>query len=413
MLNGEVINVVHLHVLYSKYKTGIDRYLEMYTQGLNGTDEYQKIHSHTIFFTDDKEILFPRINVNKHGEITALIPFPQNDVLLFKSSFWKNGYEKVVINLLKPYLKDKLNLIYQCHNLFLTDLAKELRTKLEGKMIIHLHCIPWKFKSSNNSLIFNRLYGLYQNQEYKTFKVEEEGNINYNDADKIICLSQAAKDYLLNIQQVKGHKIEIVPNGLQVQTVMIKQKRRKKNTILYVGKVSKDKGIYEFLDSLLEVQRRGYHFQLVIAGTCSPIVWKKIQSKYSSIDIRYLGQVTFDVLRGLYSTCTIGVIPSLHEQCSYVALEMAFFGLPMIVSKVDALAEMFEHEKTALFVPYVFDPDFGLSANKSVFANNIIKLLKNGDLRGKLSENARLLYEQKFDLNIMMKQMYTVYQQLI
>ena len=91
MLNGEVINVVHLHVLYSKYKTGIDRYLEMYTQGLNGTDEYQKIHSHTIFFTDDKEILFPRINVNKHGEITALIPFPQNDVLLFKSSFWKNG----------------------------------------------------------------------------------------------------------------------------------------------------------------------------------------------------------------------------------------------------------------------------------------------------------------------------------
>ena len=41
MLNGEVINIVHLHVLYSKYKTGIDRYLEMYTQGLNGTDEYQ------------------------------------------------------------------------------------------------------------------------------------------------------------------------------------------------------------------------------------------------------------------------------------------------------------------------------------------------------------------------------------
>ena len=413
MLNDGVINIVHLHVLYSGYKTGIDRYLEMYAQGVNGMNEYRKIHVHSVFFTDDKKILFPRINMSENGEIIAIVPFPQNDVLLFKSSFWKNGYEKVVINLLQPYLRNKLNLIYQCHNLFLTDLAKELKAKLEGKIIIHLHCIPWKFKSLNNILMFNKLYNLYQNKEYEAFGIEENGKINYNDADKIICLSQAAKDYLLNVQKIEGHKIEIIPNGLQVRTGVMKRKLRRKNTILYVGKVSKDKGIFELLESLLEVQRLGFCFKLVIAGTCSPIVWKKIQLKYSSIDIEYLGQVTFDVLQELYSTCVMGVIPSLHEQCSYVALEMACFGMPMIVAEVDALAEMFEHGKTALLVPYIFDLDFGLSANRDVFVGNVIKLLKNQKLRTRLSENVRLLYEQRFGLDAMMKQMFTVYQQLI
>ena len=73
-----------------------------------------------------------------------------------------------------------------------------------------------------------------------------------------------------------------------------------------------------------------------------------------------LGVVSFNELKKLYSESTIGIIPSLHEQCSYVAIEMSMFGLPIIVSDVDALSEMFEDEINALKIPLLFDEDFGL-----------------------------------------------------
>ena len=115
----------------------------------------------------------------------------------------------------------------------------------------------------------------------------------------------------------------------------------------------------------------------------------------------------------LYTTNTIGVIPSLHEQCSYVAIEMSMFGMPMIVSDVDALSEMFEDEVNALRIPLVFDEDFGLELDEEKLADAIIRLIDDEALRLKLSTNAIKNYQERFTLEKMIENTINVYEQLI
>ena len=115
----------------------------------------------------------------------------------------------------------------------------------------------------------------------------------------------------------------------------------------------------------------------------------------------------------MYACCSLGIVPSLHEQCSYVAIEMSMFGMPMIVSDVDALSEMFEDEVNALKIPLVFDEDFGLELDEEKLTDAIIRLIDDKVLRQKLSENAIKNYREKFTLDNMIENTINVYEQLI
>ena len=138
-----------------------------------------------------------------------------------------------------------------------------------------------------------------------------------------------------------------------------------------------------------------------------------IRKAYKQLKIDILGTVSFNELKELYTTNTIGVIPSLHEQCSYVAIEMSMFGMPMIVSDVDALSEMFEDEVNALRIPLVFDEDFGLELDEEKLADAIIRLIDDEALRLKLSTNAIKNYQEGFTLEKMIENTINVYEQLI
>jgi glycosyltransferase involved in cell wall biosynthesis len=404
------MNVVNIHIINHCYHTGVDRYLDMFRQGIAANREYDCLRIHSIYLTDDPKTIFLQINPNEKGEISAVIPLPRNSKLLFTDVFWKNKYINVVISIIKPYLKDIDNPVFHCHNLFLSNFALALRAEFGGKTVLHLHCLPWKFFSDNNDQLFNRLYQLYENGDYTTFKNKEGSKVNYGEHDRIICLSKSSKNYLVNIHAIDDKKIHTVLNGL------VRNETARMNgeniEILYAGKVSRDKGIFELLNAVNAVNRKGYALKLKIAGSYLTETMLSIRGKYPDIDVEFLGQIKYGELVNLYATCTMGIIPSLHEQCSYVALEMAMFGVPMIVSDVDALGEMFEDGKTALLVPMRFDPDFGLSADTEKFADNIVRLIADGDLRESLSRNVRNLYGEKFTLEKMMEQTVKIYREL-
>jgi glycosyltransferase involved in cell wall biosynthesis len=385
----------------------------MYGKGIAAKPEYDYIKIHSIYLTDDPKILFPKIDVNERGEVSAVISFPSDRKLLFTDVFWKNKYVKVVAEILTLYLKNMENPVFTYHNLFLPEMAIELKNCFGGKIITHLHCLPWKFDSGNNTQKFNKLYQLYSEKKYEDFKKLEASKVDYSTSNRIICLSESAKDYLINIHHIDRSKIRLVRNGLRIQNAVKEMQRLlTPPEILYAGKISKDKGVYEMLEALKLVKRRGYDFKLKLAGTVLNHEINRIKTKYREMDVEILGEIPFEELQQRYAACTIGIIPSLHEQCSYVALEMAMFGVPMIVSDVDALGEIFERGKTAILVPMVFDPDFGLNADTEKFADHIIRLITDGDLREKLSRNVRKLYEEEYTSEKMIENTVKIYREL-
>lgn len=88
------------------------------------------------------------------------------------------------------------------------------------------------------------------------------------------------------------------------------------------------------------------------------------------------------------------------------------FGVPMVVSEVDALKEMFKDKETALLVPLLFDPDLGIDFDKNIFIHSIIELIENEDLRKYLGRNAKKAYSERFSLNVMMKCTVDIYRQM-
>ena len=141
------INIVHLHVRHKRYHTGIDRYLEMYSNGIK-SEAYSDIRVHRIYIIDDRDIIFPRIRFTEEGTLHALIPMVYDNLLVSLDVFWKRRSMKIVVDMVKPYLQRLSNLVFQSHNLYLSVLAEELKNKLGGKIIMHLHCLPWKDRKS-------------------------------------------------------------------------------------------------------------------------------------------------------------------------------------------------------------------------------------------------------------------------
>ncbi|MDR2036406.1 MAG: glycosyltransferase family 4 protein [Bacteroidales bacterium] len=405
-----MMNIVHLHMVYPRYKTGVDRYLEMYARGIQ-KGSYGFLKSHTVFLTDDTTRLFSTVSADDDGVVTATIPFIKSK-LLFKDAFWRKKYFKVIIETLAPYLEKMPPLIFQYHNLFLSELAEEMKDHFGGKTVTHLHCIPWKYSSTVHPDHFNRLYQLYLDEAYDLFGETETSTVRYDLSDRIICLSEAAKDYLVKIHQVDRDRISIIYNGLEKRDVIRNSRDEPVPEILYAGKISKEKGVFEMLDALVHVKEKGYRFVVRMAGSVTQSDFTRLKTYSGELDIHFLGQITLDELYHLYARCTMGIIPSLYEQCSYVALEMAMNGVPMIVSEIDALAEIFEHEKTALLTPLGFDRDFGLKLDEGIFVKNIVRLLEERELREQLSGQVRDLYEERFTLDKMMAETVEMYQKM-
>jgi glycosyltransferase involved in cell wall biosynthesis len=344
----------------------------------------------------------------------VVFPLPITQRLLFEKTFWRKRFFNIISEILSDYFEGKENLIFQYHNLFLSSLAETLRDKIGGKILAHLHCLAWKYNFISDNSKFNDLYKLYISEKFDDFKKLEVPPVDYKTEDGIICVSESAKQYIANILHEELKVVGIIPNGMEINLPK-KFLSRKNNPveILYVGKVNKDKGIFDFLAVLTELKQRKYDFTLKIAGAISENTKDQILKKYKNLRLEILGQCPFSELEKLYMTCTIGVVPSLFEQCSYVAIEMAMYGMPMIVSDVDALSEMFEHEKTALLNPLIFDDDFGLSCNKNKFVENLIRLIEDKSLRDNLSTNVQQMAKKDFSVNKMMDKTIEIYKHIL
>jgi glycosyltransferase involved in cell wall biosynthesis len=125
------------------------------------------------------------------------------------------------------------------------------------------------------------------------------------------------------------------------------------------------------------------------------------------------GRIPFEELKKLYAQCDIGIIASLQEQASYVAIEMAMFGLPIVSTAVDGLDEIFTDEINALKVRTKFSPIFGLSVDVEMMAKQIVRLIEDENMREMLSQNVRQLYEQRFNLDLMIDRTVSVYKELV
>ena len=301
------------------------------------------LHSDVLEFTKENEgtyysYKFPNTNT-----------FTIEDVTTYYRNAWF-----VFLSELNPNFKDNyffhLNYLSEGH---LIPFIRE--TFKSSKIIFTVHYQEWCLMLKGNQDYYTEIIHKQENNitdeleksVYNSYK--EELNV-YMKVDSIICLSSYTKRLLDFVYNIPVSKIKLRYNALKEFPIIKSNKETIKSRfnfhaeeriILFVGRLDEIKGVQTIIESFKIVHRKLPDTHLILAGDgnfskylamCKPY-WK---------NITFTGRLEREDLYELYQIADLGVMMSMHEQCSYVAIEMMMFNLPIIGTDSTGLNEMLE-----------------------------------------------------------------------
>lgn len=140
-------------------------------------------------------------------------------------------------------------------------------------------------------------------------------------------------------------KIEVKPNFVQDPGAADRPQSGEPPTALFVGRISEEKGI----ETLVRAWK-GLNVSLVIAGD-GPAA--SIVSNASLPRVRWLGRLSPDQISAWMRRAAFLVVPSIwYETFGMVVIEAFAHGVPVIASRIGALAELVDEGRTGrLFEP--------------------------------------------------------------
>ncbi|OGE82178.1 MAG: hypothetical protein A3B10_02200 [Candidatus Doudnabacteria bacterium RIFCSPLOWO2_01_FULL_44_21] len=174
-----------------------------------------------------------------------------------------------------------------------------------------------------------------------------------SSAKKIIAVSAATKQQILDYYSVSAQKIEVVYEGFKSNFGMIdkqtafEQVSKKfgitKPYILYVGVWRRYKNLPILSKAFEQLRSMGFELQLVLAGEIDqnyPEIRNQITDNRYHDSIIMPGRVSDEDLNLLYNAATLFVLPSLMEGFGLTALEAAACGVPIACSDIPTLREI-------------------------------------------------------------------------
>lgn len=159
-----------------------------------------------------------------------------------------------------------------------------------------------------------------------------------------------------------------------------------KPTVLYTGRLDAEKAMDAWVKAIPHVLAEvDAHF--VIGGDGSER--QKLEELVERLGVKsavtFTGFLNTEDYARVYSLADVFAIASPAELQSIVTLEAAASGLPIVAVNAGALPELVEYSKNG----YLFAED-----DSTMMAANIVRLLRDRELRGRMGRASRLVAEQ-------------------
>jgi len=144
-------------------------------------------------------------------------------------------------------------------------------------------------------------------------------------------------------------KINLIKNGVNEDKIFIlnysvcslvenKEKKIKNSNrvinFLYVGRIHESKGIYFLLDSIEELNKKGYNANYLIVGKDYTNGYFRLEVNKRKLqnNIQILGVINRQFLGDIYQQSDVLILPSRDEGWGVVLNEAASVGMPLIVT---------------------------------------------------------------------------------
>ncbi|MBT3303920.1 glycosyltransferase family 4 protein [Candidatus Woesearchaeota archaeon] len=159
------------------------------------------------------------------------------------------------------------------------------------------------------------------------------------NAKTVTTLTTQAKNELekLGIKR----EIKVISNGVDTELFSPKKHTKsEKLRILYVGRLSKEKGINKLITACSKLN---YDYCLKIIGSGDKEMQLKKLANDSKINCEFLGKKPQSELPNYYSEADVLVIPSLKEPFGFVTLEALSCGTPVIGSNIGGMRDVIDN----------------------------------------------------------------------
>lgn len=350
------------------------------------------------------------------------IPAPIYQPTTFDWYQMNNSYCHNIIYLLRLEIEDVTSLVFQLNYNQSSKLSTELKNTFNCKIITTVHYLDWALLLFGNTSYFKQILTMpkskytsnIQKATIESYKREKE---LFETVDHIICLSKNTQQILLEDYRISLDKTIVIYNGLTNKSIvsdksMLNRKYFKPeiSTILFVGRIDDSKGLKYTLRAFKTVLKTCPSCHLIIVGDGD---WDSHIKECEEIWMRvtWTGLISKEKLYDLYSIADIGILPSFHEQCSYVAIEMMMHSIPLIASNSTGLQEMIKDKVTGLHIP-IIEYNNTVEIDTNLLAEKIIHLLKHPTEAKKLGMNAYKLYEERYSNEIFRENMLNFYHSL-
>lgn len=202
---------------------------------------------------------------------------------------------------------------------------------------------------------------------------------NYRRVDKFIAPSRFMRDAVMPL--LGESKVVYIPNG--VDTSRIEVSGQDKGYVLYLGRLSPEKGVETLLRAHAE---DGAAWRLVVAGS-GPLLGK-LQSQFPLAE--FAGHLAGADLAAKLGEASLIVVPSeWHENNPLSVLEAMAHAKPIVASRIGGIPELVRHGQTGL----LFKPK-----DTRELSRHIKTLLSDPDLRKTFGSAARKIVETEYSL---------------
>jgi len=203
----------------------------------------------------------------------------------------------------------------------------------------------------------------------------------------VITLGEKEKEFINSFYSINKNKIHVLPNCVLIPKE-IKKTINDNINICFLGRLDKNKGLIEIIDSLSSIKE---NFIFKVAGDGPERDWflniceERLKNKYT-----YLGVVSGKNKEKLLINSHIFLLPSYFEGLPNSLLEAMSYSNACIVTPVGSIPELIKHNENGLFVDV---------KNSKQISDSILRLVREEGLYDTITNNAYKTIAQKYSLD--------------
>jgi len=252
---------------------------------------------------------------------------------IFRKLIFRFLFEQIYIPIL--ILKNRINVVHSLHYSFPL-------LPMKVKKVVTLH---------------DMTFFLYPNfhKKLNVFFFKNMIKASMVFCDKIICVSEATKNDVIEILKIKEsirEKIAVIPLGVDEPEeffdeknpiILLKNKLEKQKYILFIGTIEPRKNIKSIIKAYSMLEKSYLDYKLVIVGRKGwhyDGVYETVEELGLGDKIVFTDFVTDKEKNVLLSNCYLFVYPSFYEGFGIPVLEAMSFGIPTITSNISSMPEV-------------------------------------------------------------------------